>query len=100
MPPRCTTCHAPLEVRLDARGVDLACSCGEGLDRLGRIAETITSRILYSDEAPVDLDIAIEALHREVEDRFPDRLWLFEAIYEARWRRLRDQGWSYGGGGA
>ena len=25
----------------------------------------------------------------------PDRAWLFDAIYAARWQRLRDQGWRH-----
>jgi hypothetical protein len=63
-------------------------------DELGRRADAITARLLYGDEPAIDLEIAIAALHDEVERRRPDRLWLFEAIYEARWRRLREQGWA------
>lgn len=64
------------------------------LDDLGRRADAITSRILYSDEPEVDLAIAIQNLKDEVERRWPDRLWLFEIVYEARWQRLREQGWA------
>lgn len=59
-------------------------------------ADAITARLLYGDEPAIDLEIAIAALHDEVERRRPDRLWLFEAIYEARWQRLREQGWARG----
>ena len=64
------------------------------VDDLRRRADAITSRILYSDEPRIDLDIAIGALRDHVERRYPDRLWLFELVYEARWRRLREQGWA------
>ncbi|MHC4222831.1 MAG: hypothetical protein ACYSX0_12285 [Planctomycetota bacterium] len=64
------------------------------VDELRRRADAITSRILYSDEPRIDLDIAIGALRDDVERRYPDRLWLFEVVYEARWKRLREQGWA------
>lgn len=58
-------------------------------------ADAITARILYSDEPRVDLDIAINDLRDFVESSLPDRVWLFDCIYEARWRRLREQGWEH-----
>jgi hypothetical protein len=64
------------------------------VDDLRRRADAITSRILYSDEPRIDLDLAIGALREDVGRRYPDRLWLFELVYEARWRRLREQGWA------
>jgi hypothetical protein len=63
-------------------------------DELRRRADAITARLLYSDEPRVDLEIAINDLRDFVEERLPDRLWLFDCIYEARWRRLREQGWA------
>jgi len=57
-------------------------------------ADAITARLLYGGEPAIDLDLAMAALRDEVERRRPDRLWLFEAIYQARWQRLRDQGWA------
>jgi hypothetical protein len=64
-------------------------------EELRRRAEAITARLLYSDEPRVDLDIAIQGLRDFVEDRLPDRVWLFDCIYEARWQRLREQGWEH-----
>ena len=64
-------------------------------DELRRRADAITSRLLYSDEPRVDIDIAIQGLRDFVEERFPDRVWLFDCIYEARWQRLREQGWEH-----
>jgi hypothetical protein len=64
-------------------------------DELRLRADAITSRLLYSDEPRVDLDIAINDLRDFVETSLPDRVWLFDCIYEARWRRLREQGWEH-----
>ena len=58
-------------------------------------ADAITARILYSDEPWIDIRIAIDNLRDKVERRNPDRAWLFEALYEARWERLRQQGWPH-----
>ena len=58
-------------------------------------ADEITARILHSDEPWIDIRIAIENLRDEVKGRFPDRVWLFEALYMARWERLREQGWAH-----
>jgi hypothetical protein len=60
-------------------------------EELSRRADAITARILYSDEPWVDVDIAIANLRDEVE---PDRAWLFDAVYVARWERLRAQAWA------
>jgi hypothetical protein len=67
--------------------------CGTLTD-VRRRADAITARLLYSDEPAIDIDIAISALREEVARRCPGRLWLFEVLYEARWQRLRDQGWA------
>ena len=65
------------------------------LQQLRRRADAITARILYSDEPWIDIRIAIENLREEVERHYPDRAWLFEALYEARWERLQAQGWAH-----
>lgn len=57
-------------------------------------AERITARLLYSDEPEIDITLSIQALHRDVEQRWPDRVRWFEILYEARWDRLRAQGWA------
>ena len=63
-------------------------------EELRRRADAITARILYGDEPQIDTDIAINQLRDFVEERWPDRLWLFDAIYAARWSRLREQHWT------
>jgi hypothetical protein len=64
------------------------------VDELRRRADAITARILYSDEPWIDVEIAIARLRDHVDASFPGHLWLFESIYEARWTRLREQGWA------
>jgi hypothetical protein len=62
-------------------------------DEVRRRADAITSRLLYSDEPRIDLEIAMNELREFVAERLPDRVWLFECVYAARWRRLHEQGW-------
>ena len=66
------------------------------LRRLRRRADAITARILYGDEPWIDIQIAIDNLREDLKRRAPDRVWLFEAVYEARWHRLQVQGWARG----
>jgi len=58
--------------------------------RLARMSDAIVDRILRG-EPRVDVDIAIERMRDACAEWFPDRLELFERIYEARFRRLWEQ---------
>ncbi len=64
------------------------------IDELRRRADAITARLLYSKEPLIDIEIAINELRERVREQSPDRVWLFDAVYEARWCRLREQGWT------
>ena len=64
------------------------------VDDLRRRADAITARLLYSKEPLIDMEIAINELRERVREQWPDRVWLFDAVYGARWRRLADQGWT------
>ncbi|MFV1957864.1 MAG: hypothetical protein ACC662_00485 [Planctomycetota bacterium] len=70
----------------------------QAAETLRRRADAITSLILYGDLPSIDVEIAIQALREDVRRDLPDRLALFDMVYEARWQRLRDQGWSREGG--
>ena len=63
----------------------------EKLAILRRRADRVCYLILMSDYPDVDIDIEIEKVRQTCEEFFPDRLWLFELVYEARFRRLREQ---------
>lgn len=65
----------------------------EASAELRRRGDALTWTILYSDLPRVDVDIAIAGLRDWVERHLPDRLELYEMIWEARWDRLRAQGW-------
>lgn len=67
------------------------------VDDLRRRADRITALILFSDLPRIDIDIEIDKLREHCRERFPDRLYLFEMIYESRWRRFFEQGWARAG---
>lgn len=54
-------------------------------------ADRIASLIVASDHPDVDIDIEIDNLRRWCASRLPDRLELFDMIYQSRFRRLREQ---------
>ena len=58
---------------------------------LQRRADRICSLILTSDYPDIDVDIEIGNLRRWCAEHLPDRAELFEMIYAARFRRLREQ---------
>ena len=58
---------------------------------LQRRADRICSLIVASDYPAVDVTIEIRKLRAFAEEQFPDRVALFERIYESRFRRLWEQ---------
>jgi hypothetical protein len=103
----CPRCGDEFDIHLSASGPFLSCRCGDRsgagptrprrnrvTEDLRRRADAITWTLLYGDIASIDLDLAIESLREHVRRTLPDRAALFEMIWVARWRRLRDQGWS------
>ena len=83
-------CGVPVgrEGWLDAKKPSRSDSAAEELQRG---ADRITSLILFSDLADVDIDIEIANLRRRCEELMPDRVHLFDWIYAARFKRLREQ---------
>jgi hypothetical protein len=59
--------------------------------QLGRRADRVCRLILTSDYPDVDIAIARARLREACEELFPDRLHLFDLIYESRFDRLWDQ---------
>jgi hypothetical protein len=51
-------------------------------------ADTICLLILSSDLPQVDIEIEKNKLRAEVEDKWPEKLRLYEMIYESRFDRL------------
>ena len=63
----------------------------ESYRELQRRADRICSLIVASDYPAIDIVIGIRQLRDFAESRFPDRLVLFEMVYESRFRRLWKQ---------
>ncbi len=58
---------------------------------LRREADRISSLIVASDYPAIDIVIEIRNLREYVEENMPDRVDLFEMIYESRFKRLWHQ---------
>ena len=61
------------------------------LDFLKRRADRVCFLIVATDYPEVDIEIEKEKVRQTCEELYPDRGWLFEMIYEARFRRLWEQ---------
>jgi hypothetical protein len=61
------------------------------MQKLQRAAERVCFLILLSDYPEVDIEIAKQGVRDLAEELFPDRMDLYEMIYESRFRRLWDQ---------
>jgi hypothetical protein len=92
------SCSAPVELRrtsaLSSPGEGGRAEAREDVDDLARRADRVTALLLYSDVPEIDLRIEMNELKEHVRSRFPDRVELFEMVYESRWRRFREQGWA------
>ena len=55
------------------------------------MADNVCSLILISDYPEVDLEIEKEKVKQEFSKLFPDKLYLYEMIYESRFKRLLEQ---------
>jgi hypothetical protein len=62
-----------------------------GMVKFSRQADYVCQLILSSDSADVDIAIARSRLRDQCESLYPDRLDLFDQIYESRFDRLWDQ---------
>ncbi|MCD6416154.1 MAG: hypothetical protein J7M08_05600 [Planctomycetes bacterium] len=58
---------------------------------LQRRADRISSLILTTDCPAVDVAIQVRKLRQFVRRRLPDRVALFEMVYESRFRRFWEQ---------
>jgi hypothetical protein len=60
-------------------------------EEIQRMADDISARIVSGEFSPVDLDIAKEKLRALCEEHFPEKMYLFDMLYESRFRRLWQQ---------
>ncbi|MHC5033790.1 MAG: hypothetical protein ACYTFZ_01975 [Planctomycetota bacterium] len=63
----------------------------EHYQQMQRWADRICSLIVASDYAAIDVVIEIRKLRAFAEQHFPERVGLFEKVYESRFRRLWEQ---------
>jgi len=61
------------------------------MKRLRRAADRVCSLILISDYPEIDIEIEKARVRELAEELFPDRMDLYEMIYESRFRRLWEQ---------
>ncbi|MBN1418317.1 MAG: hypothetical protein JXP34_06040 [Planctomycetes bacterium] len=111
----CARCGRQFDVTLFQFGNRVRCPCGrilagsyhtlelrnppedprragrEGMETLRREADAIARMILDPAYAAVDIAIARAGLRETCERLFPDRMELFDWIYEARFDRLWEQ---------
>jgi len=85
--------NAPKELSLDERRAERGAR--REIDDLRRRADALTTMILHSELPRVDIEIAKNELREWVRRQFPESIDLFERLYEARWRRLAEQGWEH-----
>ena len=114
---RCPACGRGYDVTLFSFGATVTCECGEevsalepcrapvrprsadpgrsaarrGMREIARGADRIASLFLLSVLPEIDIEIAFGRLRDRALELFPDRQWLFEAVYESRFRRLLEQ---------
>ncbi len=115
MPVRCPNCGKQHDVTEFESDRKIKCTCGRELDifqletvedflrffeseservkalEIQRDAEELCRMILDERCEDVDIDIAEEKLREKVKTMFPEKMETYQMIYEARFRRLREQ---------
>ena len=61
------------------------------VEELKHAAERICTLILTDDYPDIDIQIEKASLKRRVREIFPDKVQVYEMIYESRFRRLWEQ---------
>jgi hypothetical protein len=110
---QCSYCGRQYDVTLFEFDRSITCVCGKTVtfkyermtdeallarraeDRKVREIRTIADRIAYlivgSDYPMIDIEIEKQKLRKRISELFPDKIDLYELIYEPRFRRLKDQ---------
>ena len=61
------------------------------MDELKMLADRVASLIVSTDYARVDIEIEKEKVRRRCRELFPERMDLYEMVYESRFQRLWEQ---------
>jgi|Deesub1362A_J573_1020465.scaffolds.fasta_scaffold00289_8 uncharacterized Zn finger protein (UPF0148 family) len=113
---RCPYCGREYDVTLFEFEREISCVCGhmvrfehrehlerressieeEKINEIKRLADRIAFLIVSTDYPEIDIMIEKERLREKIEESFPDKAYLYELIYEPRFRRLFEQFRGYG----
>ena len=110
---RCSYCGREYDVTLFEFDRSITCVCGKTVtfkhehitdeallarsseDRKAReirtMADRIASLIVGSDYPMIDIEIEKQTLRERISELFPDKIDLYDLIYEPRFRRLKEQ---------
>ena len=115
---KCPKCHKEYDASLFESGREIVCVCGaklgfgheEVLDQLDEICrqydlaieeeklaeiknaqDRIVSLILNEDSQAVDIEIEKTKFRELIRSLFPDKAYLYDLIYEPRFKRLWEQ---------
>jgi hypothetical protein len=109
---RCPHCKREYDVTLFEFGKSVTCVCGRDIrlehkelfnsllkarteenliNEIKAIADKIAFLIISTDYPKIDIEIEKEKLRTRINELFPDRIHLYDLIYEARFRRLEEQ---------
>jgi hypothetical protein len=110
---RCSYCGRDYDVTLFEFGRSVTCVCGKTVtfkheqmadeallalnseDRRVREIKTMADRIAFlivgSDYPMIDIEIEKQKLQERISELFPDKVDLYDLIYESRFRRLKEQ---------
>ena len=110
---RCGYCNREYDVTLFEFDRSITCVCGNTVTRqyekmtdealiarksedrkvreIRTMADRISSLIVGSDCPLIDIEIEKQKLRDRISEYFPDKTYLYELIYEPRFRRLTDQ---------
>lgn len=110
---RCLYCGKEYDVTLFEFERSITCTCGEVVTfkheqiigdalfalkseerkvrDIATMADRIASLIVSSDYPLIDIEIEKEKLREKISELFPDKIDLYDLIYEPRFRRLTEQ---------
>jgi DNA-directed RNA polymerase subunit RPC12/RpoP len=110
---RCLYCNRQYDITLFEFDRSIACVCGHTVTfkhekmtdealwalrsedsrvrEIRGMADRIASFIVGSDYPMIDVEIEKQKLRARISELFPDRLDLYDLIYEPRFRRLKEQ---------
>jgi hypothetical protein len=107
---RCPYCKKEYDVTLFEYGRTVKCTCGnvvnlkheeifrelindeeERVNEIRNLADKIAFLIVSTDYPRIDIEIEKENFRERINELFPDKAYLYELIYEPRFRRLEEQ---------